>query len=236
MPVPATPREQVPAQLMPSGWRRVYRHPWVVRQVAKHFNRVYYANADRTMFDTAWLGTTTVKYPLDLWIYQELIAEQRPQLIVETGTFRGGSALFLGSICELLGEGRVVSVDIQDLAPPAHPRVTYVHGSSVDPATVAEVRRHAEGLERVLVILDSDHSRDHVLAELHAYCDLVPVGGSLVVEDTNVNGHPVLPEHGPGPYEAVDAFLAARPEFVRDERQERLMCTANPGGFLRRVR
>jgi cephalosporin hydroxylase len=203
-----------------------------VRQISKHFNRVYYANADRTMFDCAWLGTTTVKYPLDLWIYQELIVEQRPQLIVETGTFRGGSAAYFGSICDLLGEGHVVSVDIQDLSPPQHPRV----GSSIAPETVAAVHARAEGLVRIFVILDSDHSRDHVLAELHAYSDLVPVGGSLIVEDTNVNGHPVLPEHGPGPYEAVDAFLADNDAFVRDRRSERFMCTANPGGFLTRVR
>ncbi len=109
----------MPAQLLPRGWRRIYRQPWVVRLIAKHFNRAYYANADRTMFDCAWLGTTTVKYPLDLWIYQELIVEQRPQLIVETGTYRGGSAKYFGSICDLLGEGEVLSVDIQDLSPPA---------------------------------------------------------------------------------------------------------------------
>ena len=226
----------MPAQLLPRGWRRIYRQPWAVRLIAKHFNRAYYANADRTMFDCAWLGTTTVKYPLDLWIYQELIVEQRPQLIVETGTYRGGSAKYFGSICDLLGEGEVLSVDIQDLSPPAHPRVSYLVGSSIAPETVAAVHARAAGLERVFVILDSDHSRDHVLAELHAYSDLVPVGGSMIVEDTNVNGHPVLPEHGPGPYEAVEAFLASTDAFVRDERSERFMCTANPGGFLIRVR
>ena len=90
--------------------------------------------------------------------------------------------------------------------------------------------------KNVLVILDSDHSRDHVLAEMRAYAPLVPLGGYLIVEDTNVNGHPVARKHGPGPKEAVDAFLATNDEFVVDHDREKFRVTFNPGGYLRRVK
>jgi len=86
-----------------------------------------------------------------------------------------------------------------------------------------------------MVILDSDHSAAHVGAELDAYRGLVSPGCYLIVEDTNVNGHPVVPDHGPGPMEAADAFLAGAPEFVADRERERFMLTLNPRGYLRRV-
>lgn len=226
--------DPIPEILLPTGLWGIYRRPRFARFVAKHFNRVYYANCERTMFSTSWLGTTAVKYPTDMWVYQQIIAEQRPELIIETGTYRGGSALFLASVCELLGHGEVITIDIHDdKDPPGHPRITHMIGSSVAPDVVAAVTERAAG-RSVLVILDSDHSCDHVLAELRAYCGLVRPGDSLVVEDTNVNGHPVLPSHGPGPFEAVQAFLAENDDFVRDRNGERYLLTANPDGFLRR--
>jgi cephalosporin hydroxylase len=118
---------------------------------------------------------------------------------------------------------------------PVHRRIRYVHGSSTDPAIVAQVRAAAEG-KRAMVILDSDHAAAHVAAELAAYHDLVTIGCYLIVEDTNVNGHPVRPDFGPGPMEALDAFLAGRDDFVSDLDRERFLLTMNPRGFLRRVR
>lgn len=148
----------------------------------------------------------------------------------------GGSAYFLASMMDLLGHGRVVTIDI-DAAEgrPIHPRITYLLGSSTDPGIVEQVRRQASG-KRTMVILDSDHSQAHVAAELTAYRDVVSVGSYLVVEDTNVNGHPVHPEFGPGPMEALDAFLASTTDFVIDADRERFLLTLNPRGFLRRVR
>jgi cephalosporin hydroxylase len=197
------------------------------------FHRLYYDTA--VWKDTYWLGVRTQKCPLDLWIYQELLFEQRPDLILETGTAHGGSALFLASVCDLLGRGEIVTVDVSPIeGRPAHNRITYLTGSSTAPDVVTELERLAEGRECVLVILDSDHSRDHVLDELHIYSRFVRPGGYLVVEDTNVNGHPVYEEHGPGPMEAVNAFLAGTDEFEVDTAREKFFLTFNPGGFLRK--
>ena len=197
------------------------------------FHRLYYDTA--VWKDTYWLGVPTQKCPLDLWMYQEILYEQRPDLIIETGTAHGGSALYMACVCDQLGRGEVVTVDIHPIeGRPVHDRITYVTGSSTGPEVVAEVERLAEGRERVLVILDSDHGRDHVLEELRIYGRLVTLGGYVVVEDTNVNGHPVFPEHGPGPMEAVNAFLAETEEFEVDTTREKFFLTFNPRGFLRK--
>jgi len=201
------------------------------------FNRGYYDS--RVWEQTTWLGVPVLKAPTDLWMYQELVTQRRPDLIIESGTYLGGSALFLASVCELIGHGRVVSIDLARWGPlPEHPRIVYLQGSSVEPATLDQVRdlgsQAAAG--RCLVILDSDHRREHVLAELHAYAPFVGVGDYLVVEDTNVNGHPVMPEHGPGPMEAVEQFLVEQPAFEADPGCEKFGLTFNPRGYLRRVR
>jgi cephalosporin hydroxylase len=198
------------------------------------FHDRYYGS--RVWMDTYWRGVPTQKCPLDLWVYQEIIWSTRPDLIVETGTAAGGSALYLASICDLQGHGRVITIDIEDRPDkPRHRRIEYVSGrSSVDPAVVAHVRRRASG-GQVMVILDADHSRDHVLAELRAYAPMVTAAQYLIVEDTNINGHPVLPEFGPGPMEAVQAFMAENGDFEPDDQREKFMLTFNPGAYLRRV-
>jgi cephalosporin hydroxylase len=203
--------------------------------VVEAFHRLYYDT--EVWKDTHWLGVPIQKCPLDLWIYQEILWELRPDLVVETGTFQGGSALFLASMCDLLGRGRVVTIDVHPReGRPAHERIAYLTGSSTDPDVVERVRAMAAPTDRVLVILDSDHSQAHVLAELRAYAPLVSPGSYLIVEDTNVNGHPVLPAFGPGPMEAVREFLAGAADFVADPTREKLLMGFNPGGWLRRVR
>jgi cephalosporin hydroxylase len=199
------------------------------------FHRLYYDAGPQTWQQTRWLGVRTLKCPIDLWIYQEILAELRPELVIETGTFAGGSALYLAGVMDHLHHGAVVTVDLEEHPDrPRHHRVTYVRGSSVSPDVVSRVARKARGRRPVMVILDSDHSRDHVLAELHAYADFVTPRSYLIVEDTNVNGHPVVPEFGPGPAEAVATFLAERSDYEVDRSRERLLMTFNPGGFLRR--
>ena len=125
------------------------------------------------------------KCPLDLWIYQEIVFRTRPDVIVETGTFYGGSALYLASLCDLLGNGRVIIDRHQGQGNQAeHPRILYLEGSSVAPEVVDRVKAEVDGAERVMVILDSDHKKDHVLGELQAYGPMVTEDCYLIVEDT----------------------------------------------------
>jgi len=205
---------------------------------ADEFHRLFYetAYAQGDAWNPKWMGVATLKCPFDLWIYQEILQEIRPDLLIETGTARGGSALFLASMFDLLGNGQVVSIDIVRRPEwPSHPRVTYLTGSSTSPEILDDVRQRAAKASRVMVILDSDHKKDHVLAELRAFAPLVSAGSYLIVEDTNINGHPVFPGFGPGPWEAIDEFLAGTNEFVRDRDRERFFVTFNPGGYLRRI-
>ncbi len=183
-----------------------------------------------------WLGAQALKNPLDLWVYQEIVYETRPELIVETGTYRGGSALYLASLCDLMERGKVLSIDIEPVREdyPSHPRITYLGGSSsTDPAVLAEVTARAAG-RSTLVILDSDHSQAHVEAELAAYAPMVPVGCYVIVEDSNIGQ--IRKDLLPGPLEAIESFLASNDEFEIDHDREKFLITFNPSGYLKRVR
>lgn len=206
--------------------------------IVRDFHRLYYdgpTGAGRVHHRTSWMGVPCLKTPLDLWIYQEILFETRPALVVETGSHKGGSALFLAHALDALGAGEIFSIDVLgDSNRPSHPRIRWVTGSSSDPAIVNPVFAGRDPREGRLVVLDSDHSQAHVRAELALFAPRVPPGGYLIVEDTNVNGRPVLPEHGPGPWEAVEEFLSANPEWERDRSREKFLLTYNPGGYLRR--
>jgi len=214
----------------------------VAFRIGKRLDRAAVSRAHDILYlsdawtETTWLGAQALKNPLDLWIYQEIMVETRPELIVETGTYRGGSAFYLASICDLLGAGEVLSVDVEPLRDdyPAHPRITYLGGrSSTDPEVVAEVRGRAAG-KRTLVVLDSDHSQAHVEAELAAYAEIVPVGCYLIVEDSNIGQ--IRKDLLPGPLEAIESFVAGTDEFEIDRAREKFLITQNPSGYLRRVR
>lgn len=218
-------------------YRRIAVDKTNERALVDEFHRMYFdARAfNLTWRNTYWMGQPILKCPLDLWLYQEMLHRVRPQVVVETGTAFGASAHFLACMMDLLGAGRVITIDVEDRANrPIHPRVTYLTGSSVAPDIVAQVRTLVGEAAPVMVLLDSDHSRDHVLAELEAYSPLVSRGSYLVVEDTNLNGHPVEPDYGPGPMEALHAFLAANPDFAHDTALDKFFLTFNPGGFLLR--
>jgi cephalosporin hydroxylase len=184
--------------------------------------------------NTFWFGVPIQKSPLDCWIYQEILFEQRPDLIVETGTYLGGSALFFAHLCDLLGHGAVVTIDRQQRGTVDHPRVTQLVGDALGPEVLRTVAERAAKAERVLVVLDDDHSAPHVLRELAAYGPLVTPGSYLVVEDTDVNGHPVMPGHGPGPHEAAEEFLRSNDDFVVDRSREKFLLTFFPDGWLRK--
>lgn len=209
------------------------------KSVVDAFHRLYFdgpAGEGRVHHRTTWMGVPCLKCPMDLWAYQEILADVRPDLVVETGTHMGGSALFLTHMLDLLGKGELVTIDILERSSrPAHPRIRYVTGSSSDAALVESVFAGRPRLETRLVILDSDHSKEHVARELALFAPRVSVGSYLIVEDSNVNGHPVLPDFGPGPSEAVAEFLAANKSFVADASREKFLMTFNPGGYLLRV-
>lgn len=204
-------------------------------EVIRAFHRLFYDRFEQTWDNATWLGVKLLKCPFDAWVLQEILWETKPDLIVECGTRFGGSAHFFATLCDLLGHGEILTIDIDvpDVPRPAHPRITYLAGSSIAAPILAEVRARAEG-SSVMVILDSDHSEAHVARELRAYGPLVTPGCYLVVEDTNLNGHPVFPAHGPGPKEAVERFLAETHDFEVDRTREKFFLTFNPGGYLRR--
>ena len=210
------------------------------RKVITAFHRLYYdgpRQAARPWERTRWMGVPCQKCPLDLWVYQEIIFEVRPDLIIETGTLFGGSALYMAHMLDLVGKGRIVSIDVETRARrPVHPRIRYVRGSSTDPEVLRSIMRGRRRSETRMVVLDSDHANAHVTEELRLFANVVSRGSYLIVEDTDVNGNPVLPALGPGPREAVEAFLKSDRRFVADRSREKLLLTFNPGGYLKRLR
>lgn len=196
------------------------------------------------VWNSLWFqNVRIIKNPMDLWMLQQTAYEMRPDFVVETGTWQGGSALWWSQTLSGMGldHARVLTVDIQDLTKTAaaHPlwkkHVDFFLGSSTDPKIVQKIAERVRG-RRVLVNLDSDHSMQHVLNELRLYAPLVTAGGYIAVEDTHLDGIPTHPEQGPGPTAAIKRFLA-EPEgrdFEQDFTREALVMTSYPGGWLRR--
>jgi cephalosporin hydroxylase len=207
-------------------------------QIVERFHELYYRRwqASADTINLSWFGHKLLKCPLDLWIYQELLVRTRPDVVVETGTFHGGSALYLAMVLDQIGHGRVITVDTSPQPNcPQHARIDYLTGSSVDPSVVGKVHDLVAN-DRALVILDSDHTESHVYDEMVAYSSLVQIADYLIVEDTNVNGHPAYPEFGPGPMEAINKFLSLNDRFVVDQSCERFLMTLNPRGYLKRIK
>lgn len=186
-----------------------------------------------------WMGVKALKNPLDAWIYQEIIYEVKPDVIVELGSMWGGSTLYLANLLDLLDHGLVISVDMDRSRFSAkHERIRVLTGSTTDPAIITQVSALCEG-KRVLVIHDAAHDKPTVLTDLRNYGKLVSVGSYLIVEDGFGDlfrpGTPVgTAEDGPLP--AVEEFVGGHPEFVIDQSRERYLLTTNPLGFLKRVR
>jgi len=210
------------------------------RTVAVQFQELYYDSG--IWLKTRWLGVPSQQAPTDNWSMQEIISEIRPDYIVETGTANGGTSLFYADVLSFVNPvGKVITVDVQEHVEDASQfpmwkeRVEMIVGSSVDPKVTDQIAREVSG-KKVLVTLDSLHTRDHVLRELEIYSKFVTPGSYLVVQDTNINGHPVAPASGPGPMEAVEDFLKTHDNFVVDRSREKFLLTFYPGGWLKRVK
>lgn len=218
---------------------------------AKEFmNETLYAQYS---YNFTWLGLPVIQYPQDVVALQEIIWEVKPDLIIETGIARGGSLALSASMLQLIGgDGIVLGIDI-DIRPhnraaiEAHPmahRIQMLQGSSVAPDIVAQVQQIAASKKRILVLLDSNHSHEHVLAELHAYAGLVTPGSYCIVYDTVVEDMPADYDwqdrpwsKGNNPKTAVWEFLKENDNFVIDTAiQHKLLITVAPDGYLKRIK
>ena len=179
---------------------------------------VRWFHESNTWKDMTWHGVRTLKLPSDIWNYQEIIFGHGIEHVMETGTRHGGSAIFFAQVlASRRARGPVVSIDVDAASRQirACEGVHFLIGDSAD-ATMVD---RAFGLlppnrGPIFLILDADHSKAHVLRELRAWVPRLRTGDYLVVEDTIVNGHPVRPEHGPGPWEALDEYLAQSPGLL----------------------
>lgn len=213
-------------------------------------------NKKKYSYNFDWLGRPIIQYPQDIVAMQELIFRIKPNLIIETGIAHGGSLVFsasmleLNAICGGPADARVIGVDIDIRAHnrsaiETHPmmrRIEMFEGSSIDPGIVARVAEAAVGKERVLVCLDSNHTHDHVLAELEAYAPMVTKGSYCVVFDTVIENLPaeLFPDRPWGPGDnamtAVTSYLASHPEFAVDaEMDAKLVVSVAPRGYLKRI-
>lgn len=186
--------------------------------------------------NTYWMGVKTAKCPMDMWMYQEWMVANRPDVIIETGTFVGGSALFFAQVMDVIGHGKVVTIDIEKFHTlPAHPRIEYVVGLSTAPETVEQVRKGVGDAGNVMVILDSDHHAPYKLEEMQVYGKFVSPGNYMIVEDSCFDEYPAWPEFGPGPAEAIRQYLAENSDFQIDRDMERHAISFAPKGFLKKV-
>jgi cephalosporin hydroxylase len=198
-------------------------------------------------YELTWLGIPVIQLPEDVLLVQELVWKVRPDVVVECGVAHGGALVLYASLLELLGKGRVVGVDVEirkynRLAIESHAlshRISLIEGDSVAPATLEQVRAHIRPGDRVLVVLDSLHTRAHVAAELEAYAPLVTPGSYVVVFDGVMTVVADAPNAGDdwetdNPLTAVDDFLRGNDAFERDATFGRLGVTYCPAGFLRR--
>lgn len=183
-----------------------------------------------------WLGKQIWQPVLDLWVLQETIFEVKPDLLIECGTYKGGSAWFFGDLFDLMGKGRIITVDIAKLHETSHPRATYLIGDCAAPEMVQKIKAERDKVTGpVMVLLDSDHSAAHVKKELDAYHSFVTPGSFIHVQDGVIDVQPQFAGARPGPLRAIEAFVAEHPEFEVDlQRSNKFLITHHPKGWLRR--
>jgi cephalosporin hydroxylase len=213
-----------------------------IYSLAKRYYHLWYYNTG-VWQQTTWMGVQTYKSPMDMWNYQEILFSLKPSVVIEFGTWHGGSALFFSSIMKQIGRPYiVVSADIEasriSEKAKSDPGIRLLTMSSAAPElkeTLKDIREKNPG--SAFAILDSDHSKQHVLAEMTNLRDILVAGDYLVVEDSNINGHPVAKSFGPGPYEAIQEYFRIFPhDYEHDfDRERKFGFSFAPDGFLRRL-
>ena len=211
----------------------------------------------RNFGNVTWMGRPIWQNLFDIWSTQEVVCSVQPELIIECGTNRGGSAFFLANLMDLMqsnaalsprGEtsasqnkpsysGRIITIDVESLNPPAHPRVQFLIGSSVSEEVTSFVRGEVAKCTRpVMVILDSDHSAQHVVNEFEAYCGFVTPGSYMLVQDGVIDVLDTFVGGRPGPLLALEHCLARHPEFAVDQTLcDKFLISHHPKGWLRRI-
>jgi len=221
-----------------------------LRNAAQHF--LSESLRAKYSYNFTWMGRPIIQYPQDLLALQEIIWLVKPDLIIETGIAHGGSIIFSASMLDIIGEnGKVVGIDIDIRAHnrveienhPMYRRITMIEGSSIDESIAIQVRELAVNCKRVMVLLDSNHTHDHVLKELELYAPLVTPGSYLVVYDGVIEN---MPDQfaddrpwgrGNNPLTAIRKFLQDNPDFIPDvDIENKLLITAAPSGYLKRIR
>lgn len=210
--------------------------PFMEESLQWPLSRVLPIMQERIMDGSKYHGIPTLKNPLDFWIYQEILWDTKPEVVIEIGNYCGGSILALAHLCDALGTGRIIGVDSTheriDPRVRAHPRITLVTGEACE--NLPAVERALAGASDVMVIEDSLHTYENTLNVLERYSPLVGIGKYFIVEDGICHhGLDVGPQ--PGPYEAVETFLGQNPNFVIDRTREAYGVTWNPKGYLKRV-
>jgi cephalosporin hydroxylase len=190
----------------------------------------------RTMHESRYFGIQTYKCPFDMWVYQEILYDTHPNVIIEIGNAHGGSTLALAHLCDLFDRGRLIGVDIThdniDKRVFAHPRITLIEGDAC--AMFDRVSSLVAETDKVLIIEDSSHTYENTLNVLRTYSRLVKPGGYFIVEDS-ICHHGVNVGPNPGPYEAIETFVRENRNFVVDRSKESFFITWNPKGYLKRV-
>lgn len=227
-------------RLIPAPVEKILDNP-KGKSLVENFNDFYYSS--RTAGDLHWKNDPLIKNPCDIWMMIELLQKLKPSIIIETGTHMGGSASLYADVIAMLGINcAVITIDINPKWSfnPEAKNIYSLVGRSTDQKLYSHVceivdKVSADCPGAVLVTLDSDHSYNNVFSELELYSKFVTMGSYIIVEDTNINGHPSFHDHGPGPFEAAADFVEQSKEFEVDRECERFLLTFNPKGYLKRI-
>ena len=204
----------------------------------------------KLMYELTWMGRPIIQFGTDMIMLQELIWKIKPEMFIETGIAHGGSLIYTASLFELMGNnGQVIGIDVEirahnRVAIEAHSmykRIKMIEGSSISESTINDLEKLLDNSKTTMVMLDSNHSRDHVLSELRLYSKYVSVGSYLIVQDGAQEWVSDIPRGKPewkqdNPLAAIDIFLKENDDFVIDETYTRLGITQSPNGYLKKIK
>lgn len=211
----------------------------IEKKITDAFHLMYY-NSSHTWNagNTKWMGIPCFQNPLDMWIFQEIIFETKPTIIIECGSALGGGSLFFAHMmdCAKIDEGRVISIDTEAFTQLAdHRRIVNLTGRSTSSLVLKWIKEEIGSNDKIMVVLDSDHTTENVMNEMRIYAPIVTPKCYMVVMDSNLGGNPIhIPEIGPGPMTAVEQFMNGNEEFEIDRKREKFYFTFCPSGWLRK--